>query len=95
MKQPGTRVEVYAIKVTLLDTSPPIWRRILVPREITLRNLHRTLQTVMGWTDSHLHQFVCQRSRLSDSRSRGGTKVANETRTKLGDLIWKEGARLL
>ena len=64
LKQPETRVEVYAVKVTLLGTSPPIWRRILVPREITLRNLHRTLQTVMGWTNSHLHQFVCQRPRL-------------------------------
>ena len=52
MRQPETRVEVYAIKVTLLGTSPPVWRRILVPREITLRNLHRTLQTVMGWTNS-------------------------------------------
>ena len=48
MRQPETRVEVYAIKVTLLGTSPPVWRRVLVPREITLRNLHRTLQTVMG-----------------------------------------------
>ena len=66
LRQPETRVEVYAIKVTLLGTSPPVWRRILVPREITLRNLHRTLQTVMGWTNSHLHQFVCQTPRLSD-----------------------------
>jgi hypothetical protein len=41
-------MEVYAIKVTLLGTSPPVWRRILVPRDITLGNLHRTLQTVMG-----------------------------------------------
>ena len=95
MNQPETRVEVYALKVTLLGTIPPVWRRILVPREITLRNLHRTLQAVMGWTDSHLHQFVCQRSRLSDPKSRGGTKVADEKRTKLGELIGAVGARLL
>ncbi len=63
MRQPKTRVEVYAIKVTLLGTSPPVWRRILVPREITLRNLHRTLQSVMGWTNSHLHQFLLPRQR--------------------------------
>jgi hypothetical protein len=59
LRQPETRVEVYALKVALLGTSPPVWRRILVPREITLRNLHRTLQMVIGWTNSHLHQFVC------------------------------------
>jgi hypothetical protein len=73
LERAQTRVEVYAFKVTLLDTSPPVWRRILVPREITLRNLHRTLQTVMGWNDSHLHQFVFQRQGLSDPRSRVGS----------------------
>jgi hypothetical protein len=78
-------VEVYVIKVTLLDTSPPIWRRILVPRDITLRNLHRTLQVVMGWTNSHLHQFVLPRQKR---------KVANEHRTTLGELIGTVGARL-
>ena len=89
-----TRMEVYAIKVTLLGTSPPVWRRILVPRDITLGNLHRTLQTVMGWTNCHLHQFGRQRQRMTDPRSRVGTKVADENRTKLGELIWAVGARL-
>lgn len=92
MKQPEAPVEVYVVKVTLLDTSPPVWRRILVPRQITLRNLHRTLQTVMGWTNCHLHQFVCQR--LSDARSIVGSKVANENRTKLGALMGTVGSRL-
>lgn len=88
-------MEVYAIKVTLLGTRPLVWRRILIPRDITLRNLHRTLQTVMGWTDSHLHQFGRPRQRLTDPRSRVGTKVADENGTKLRELIWKVGARLL
>ena len=95
MKQPETPVEVYVVKVTLLGTSPPIWRRILVPREITLQHLHLTLQSVMGWTNSHLHQFVVQRQRISDPRSRVRTKVANENGTRLGELIWTVGARLL
>ena len=95
MKQLGIPVEVYVVKVTLLGTSPPVWRRILVPRDITLQHLHRTLQTVMGWTNSHLHQFVLQRQTFSDPRSRVVTKVANENRTRLGELIWTAGASLL
>ena len=95
MKQPGIPVEVYVVKVTLLGTRPPVWRRILVPRDITLQHLHRTLQTVMGWTNSHLHQFVVQRQTFSDPRSRVGTKVANENRNRLGELIWTVGASLL
>ena len=88
-------MEVHAVKVTLLGTSPPVWRRILVPRDITLGNLHRTLQTVMGWTNCHLHQFGRQRQRMTDPRSRVGTKAADENRTKLGErnrfsrFVWR------
>jgi hypothetical protein len=95
LKRPGAPGEVYVIKVTLLGTSPPVWRRILVTRDITLRNLHRTLQTVMGWTNSHLHQFLLPRQKRADSRYVAGTKVANENRTELGELIWTVGSRLL
>ena len=66
----------------------------MVPREITLRKLHRTLQMVMGWTDSHLHQFVGRKPSLSDPGSRGRTKIADESRTKLGEWIGTAGARL-
>jgi hypothetical protein len=49
---------IYQIKVTLNDSKPPIWRRILVPDSISLHQLHTILQIVMGWTNSHLHQFI-------------------------------------
>jgi len=75
-------MDVYAIKVTLLGTRPPVWRRFLVERDIKLHQLHSTLQVVMGWTNSHLHQFVFQKQKQSD-------------RTKLGDLIGAPGASLL
>ena len=52
-----SRPPVYQLKVTLLDIAPPIWRRIQGPSSIKLCCLHSALQVVMGWTDSHLHQF--------------------------------------
>jgi hypothetical protein len=52
---PGT---IYQIKVTLDGSSPPIWRRLLVPSKVTLGDLHYIIQIAMGWTDSHLHQFL-------------------------------------
>src|SRR3954467_11283041 len=48
--------EVYQFKVTLLETKPPIWRRIQVG-DCTLDTLHEHVQTAMGWTNSHLHHF--------------------------------------
>lgn len=50
--------KTYQIKVTLKGSKPPIWRRLLVPSSITLPRFHDVLQIAMGWTDSHLHQFV-------------------------------------
>ncbi len=49
---------IYELKVTLRDTRPPIWRRVRVRSDVTLAKLHTILQYVMGWTDSHMHQFV-------------------------------------
>jgi Plasmid pRiA4b ORF-3-like protein len=48
----------YQIKISLLHSSPLIWRRIQVPGDLTLAELHEVIQLVMGWTDTHLHQFM-------------------------------------
>ena len=49
---------VYQFKITLQDIQPPVWRRIRVPASYTFWDLHIAIQDVMGWTDSHLHEFV-------------------------------------
>ena len=56
--------EIYQLKATLLDTKPPIWRRLLVPAGLTLEVLHDVLQLAMGWTDSHLHEFRIGKKRF-------------------------------
>jgi hypothetical protein len=48
---------LYQLKMTLRDVHPPIWRRIQVWEDTTLAQLHRILQIVMGWENSHLHEF--------------------------------------
>ncbi len=47
----------YTIHVELLDIKPTIWRRIHVDGRVRLNALHHILQTALGWTDAHLHQF--------------------------------------
>lgn len=48
----------YQLRIALEGARPPIWRRILVESSISLGELHRVLQIVMGWEDYHLHVFV-------------------------------------
>ncbi len=48
---------VFQFKITLIDTEPPVWRRIQVPGSYTFYDLHVAIQNAMGWTDSHLHAY--------------------------------------
>ena len=48
---------VYQLKVSLIGSEPLIWRRFQVKKETTLPELHRILQTVMGWQGGHMHEF--------------------------------------
>jgi pRiA4b ORF-3-like protein len=49
--------QVFQFHLSLDGATPPIWRRILVPADFTLAQLHRVIQAVMDWTDDHLHEF--------------------------------------
>lgn len=58
--------EIYQLKVTLKHSKPAIWRRILVSSDMKLSDFHYVLQTTMGWTNFHLHQFIKDGSYYSD-----------------------------
>ncbi len=45
------------LKITLRDTKPPVWRRVVVPMEYTFWHLHTVIQVAMGWDNDHLWQF--------------------------------------
>ena len=51
------QLSIYQLKITLIGIEPPIWRDVQVSSSIPLCCLHDAFQAVMGWTDSHLHQF--------------------------------------
>jgi hypothetical protein len=57
-KKTTSKAPIYQLKVTLDESKPPIWRRLLVPGDVTLEKLHYIIQVAMGWTNSHLHQFI-------------------------------------
>jgi hypothetical protein len=63
----GSNAAVYRFKIILQDSDPAIWRRIAT-KDVTLGQLHALIQTAMGWTNSHLHQFEIAGSRYTDPR---------------------------
>jgi hypothetical protein len=74
-----------SLKVTLRNTKPPIWRRILMPTGMTLADLHLAIQATMGWRDSHLHAFDVGGEQYGDPSAMDD--VANERRLTLNALV--------
>jgi hypothetical protein len=56
---PATDI-IFQVKIVVDRVTPPVWRRVLVP-DITLGELHRIIQVVLGWSDSHFHEFAVDR----------------------------------
>jgi hypothetical protein len=49
--------QIYKLRITLENIEPPIFRTVVVPSTITLRQLHELIQGAFGWLDCHLHAF--------------------------------------
>ena len=95
MKKPS----IYQLKVTLVGSKPPIWRCILVSGDVNLSVFHQILQDVMGWTDSHLHQFVVGGIMYSapydDYADDLGIEFRDESKYKLSQLLKREKDSLI
>ncbi len=45
------------IKFFLYGITPEIWRRVMVPAELSFASLHVVLQQAMGWKNLYAHEF--------------------------------------
>src|SRR5579885_1653832 len=93
---PGMTTEIDQFRITLLDAPRPIWRRIRV-RDGTLDNLHEYIQTAMGWTNSHLHQFRIDGVFYGDllmGESPGELQYRDSTTTLLSEILPRDGTPL-
>jgi len=86
-----TIAEVFQLEVKLDGVKPAVWRRIAVSSEITLLRVHKILQVVMGWADSHLHQFIINDQHYSIPYEDKGPGEIDERHIKLNRVIHKVG----
>lgn len=96
-KRPGQSFpsgRIFQLKATLTGIRPPIWRRILVPGDFTLPQLHAVLQITMGWTNSHLHGFwVGKLFYTEPDPDYDDMTVEDERQVKLNQIAPQVGAR--
>ena len=57
-------MKAYQIKIELVDSNPLIWRRVIIPADVTFKRLHDTIQFSMDWWDRHLYEFEFPQEKL-------------------------------
>lgn len=83
---------VMQFKITLNQSVPKVWRRIVVPAEYTFFALHCAIQDAMGWNDSHLHEFRFTNKQARRDDVRIGTPMPDDD---YGDELIDERGSLL
>lgn len=94
---PKRAPDVFQLKVTLTEIDPPIWRRLLVPGNISLFKLHEIIQVAMGWTNSHLHQFVVGDTfyGIPDDELEDAHPIRDERDYTLAKVLPKKGRKIV
>ena len=84
---PDPHLSTHRLKATLLDVTPPVWRELRLPSQVTLRVLHELFQVAFGWEDRHLHEWQIRgvTYALPDEDS-WGEEIADESAFLLGDV---------
>lgn len=88
--KPEESYDVFELTVTLLDTDPKIWRRLLVKATSTLAEVHKVIQIAMGWDGYHMHQFKIGGEHYGVPDKGFDYDVKNERKTTLAQLYAAE-----
>ena len=89
-RRPPEENGVMQLKVWLLEISPMIWRRLLVPSACTLHELHGVIQVAMGWEGIHLYQFCLRAAHYGSCEL-----SASSPEVTLAALCLRQGARFI
>jgi len=87
--------DIIQLKITLKETAPSIWRRILVDKSTNFSQLHSILINTMGWSGGHLYEFNINGFRIGepyeDDGGWGG-KIVDASKETLGaNILNKKG----
>jgi len=67
----------------------------MVPSNLGLDSFHNIIQVAMGWTDSHLHQFIANNVFYGIPDDEFGMEIEDESKYKLSQLLSKEKDTLI
>src|SRR5258706_3524010 len=86
---------ILQLRAVLRGISTLIWRRLLVPSDTSIAQLHEVLQVAFGWEDMHLHRFEIRGREYGLSREGGIFFDTDARRIRIGDLKLRRMERLV
>lgn len=86
---------IHQLKVTLKRSDPAIWRRLQVPSDITLAELHNILQVAVGWENDHLHEFRVGAHTYGDPKFLESLEGRSEFETRLNQIAPRTRGRFI
>lgn len=82
---------IYQLKISILDLTPMIWRRVQVSNLTTLGELHYVIQGIFNWEGYHLHRFETPQGQFGphwdDSFDLDGEVEKNENEQMLHSIF--------
>ena len=91
----GEEVVIYQLRVILKDISPLIWRRLLVPGDYSIADLHYILQIAFDWDNVHLHRFEIYGREYGIDYVGGMSFPDNSHNVRLADFDFRRGEKFL
>ena len=89
----GEETVIYQLRVFLEGISPLIWRRLLVPGDYTIADLHYILQIAFDWDNDHLHRFEIYGKDYGIGYVGGMSFSDNPHQVQLNDFKFRKGEK--
>ncbi len=86
---------IYQLRVVLEGISPLIWRRLIVPVDYSIADLHFILQIAFEWDDWNLHRFFIHGKGYGIYHSGGMSFSDDPSQVKLADFKLRRGEKFL
>ena len=82
----------YELRIELLPAALGVERRVAIPAETTLADLHVIVQAAMGWMNAHLHAFVDREGRHYGALDQvGEIGHGDESEVIVADVLQRRG----
>lgn len=93
------KVRGFCVRLDLRGAKPPVWRRLELPGDIRLPQLHDVIQAAMGWAGYHLHRFRTGNDYsspyfITDMDADEGDEGLHEKDVRLDQVVAEEGDQL-